>query len=247
MGCKGSRVQISASRPTSSPCKSSVCVLSPFWRESFLFPLGGQRRELVRRTRVALRVYRIGISALGNLSCEALSRGDAEKGDSLLKLCLSPRARRFHSIHSNCHSGVLMSKLNTEGTGMWCPSCKTIRRCRAGKPKTRGESSHQQLYRGDYPDVCFFRRARVCLSCGHRWHTTEVSESVLDELAQLRNSIALVQQLVLSSVENANAAAESLGKAKTSLALINLLNPRRDAEESHQPSHGQLAGAAPNA
>jgi hypothetical protein len=76
----------------------------------------------------------------------------------------------------------------------------------------------------DDPDVQYFRRARVCLNCGHQWLTAEVPETLLEELARLRDS---------DSVDDANALEESLGKVKKWLSYMKLLARRRDPAESH--------------
>jgi hypothetical protein len=73
-------------------------------------------------------------------------------------------------------------------THMWCPICEEIRCTRVD---TRDSYDQQRrCSSATHPDLNWFRRERICLSCKNEFSTAEVDEAQLLEL--LRRDAVLV-------------------------------------------------------
>lgn len=75
------------------------------------------------------------------------------------------------------------------GTKIYCPSCESVKICRAISPTELGESSGQRYYLPSHDDLRWFRRGRECQTCFHLFLTAELEEEFIDELAKLRKLV----------------------------------------------------------
>ena len=76
------------------------------------------------------------------------------------------------------------------GTKLFCPSCRDFAVCKALSPTALGEPKAQRWYRTDQQDIYWFRRARQCLTCTKIFLTAEIHEALLEELIELRETLA---------------------------------------------------------
>ena len=86
------------------------------------------------------------------------------------------------------------------GTKIYCPRCKSFAVCRAISPTNIGKPKAQRWYRTDYQDIAWFRRGRVCLSCGHKFLSAEVDEAFIEELVELRERLAEKQKAIVRTI-----------------------------------------------
>ena len=119
------------------------------------------------------------------------------------------------------------------GTQMWCPQCEEIHTCKAipaakvtDDPKDYGQRWHYPKHQ----DVQFFQRGRVCLSCGHRFVTSECDRQFLSELIELRNALADVRSNAESYISESRGASESLRNLHNSLLVLKALRLYRDGK-----------------
>ena len=81
---------------------------------------------------------------------------------------------------------------------MWCQQCQSIKPCKKVEPsslnpKYKDGCSGQHWHMAGHKDIQFFRRGRVCQSCGSVEITAETPEIWLHELVRLRNGKALLE------------------------------------------------------
>lgn len=118
------------------------------------------------------------------------------------------------------------------GTNMWCPVCKEITVCAAIPLIYLGEERQQRLHRSKHPDLNWFRRARECQDCGHRFLTSEAREDFLDELCELRNALAAIKANAESYLAESDKASESLKKLSESLGVLRALKIYKEEKSS---------------
>jgi len=108
---------------------------------------------------------------------------------------------------------------------MWCPRCAAVTACKAVEPKEVKTwlKSGRRWYKTEHEDVHWFRRGRVCLRCGNGFVTSEVNETFIDELTELRDSLAAIKRDTESYIERSQAAAESLTSLNDSLEKLRAL------------------------
>jgi len=111
-------------------------------------------------------------------------------------------------------------KVEKGGTDKWCPHCGNITVCRAENPSTHGKPSGQRWFRRGHEDIAWFRRGLTCTACGNRWLTAELPETYLDELVELRNSMAQLKKLAASFVADSTAASKSLKQLEAALSSL---------------------------
>lgn len=71
---------------------------------------------------------------------------------------------------------------------VFCPKCSAFRPSASLRMSSR--LSSRQLTFDDAADISWYRRTRRCTSCGQEFKTAESSESLLDELHELRCKVA---------------------------------------------------------
>lgn len=86
------------------------------------------------------------------------------------------------------------------GTRIYCPNCKKIRVCKAVSPTILGESKGRRWHKAKHQDISWFRRCRLCQFCKKLFLTAEVTESLLEELATLREKLAKRNRKVIDSI-----------------------------------------------
>lgn len=106
---------------------------------------------------------------------------------------------------------------------MWCPRCKSVKVCAAISTTALGKSAGQRWYRQDNPDLNWFRRGRECKTCGHQFLTAEAREAFLDELCELRESLADIKKNAEEYMKGSKKAAASLKKLGKSLGVLRAL------------------------
>ncbi len=117
-------------------------------------------------------------------------------------------------------------KIEKGGTDMWCPGCKKIATCKAiPAPQVTDDTGDydQRWYKSDHPDVHRFQRGRKCLSCDHEFVTGEADLGFLDELVELRDSLAEIKQNAQEYVRESKEASKSLAKLSRSLNILRSL------------------------
>lgn len=90
------------------------------------------------------------------------------------------------------------------GTKIYCPRCKSFAVCKAISPTSFGQPKAQRWHRTDYPDLSWFRRGRLCLSCGQKFLSVEVDEAFIVELVELRERLAEKQKSIVRKLKNRN-------------------------------------------
>jgi hypothetical protein len=86
------------------------------------------------------------------------------------------------------------------GTNVFCPQCKAIRICavvplyQLKKPKARN------WQRQGHHDIHWFRRARRCSACGHRFLSAELNEKFVEELVRGRELLARKNRRVVKTI-----------------------------------------------
>ena len=106
---------------------------------------------------------------------------------------------------------------------LWCPHCEEIHPCYSVNPSEVGESGGRRFYREDADDVNFFRRFRMCTSCDQYFETSEVEARFLDELVQLRESLADIKANAAAYEHDAEKASQTLRNLSKSLAVMKAL------------------------
>ena len=86
------------------------------------------------------------------------------------------------------------------GTRIYCPGCKSFSVCKAVSPTNIGKPKARRWQRRDYQDIAWFRRARVCLHCGHKFLSAEVDEVFIEELVELRRRVAEKQKAAIGRI-----------------------------------------------
>ena len=112
------------------------------------------------------------------------------------------------------------------GTDMYCPKCKEITTCKAipGADVTQDASDYnQRKFFTKHSDIQFFQRGRVCLSCGFKFKSGEISMNFLEELVELRVALADIKRNAEIYTKQSAAAAESLSKLSGALDVLRAL------------------------
>ncbi len=109
---------------------------------------------------------------------------------------------------------------------MWCPQCECARKCKyiAAAKVTDNPKDYSRLwYFTSHQDVQFLQRGRMCLSCGHRFLTTECDKQFLRELIELRNALSDIKANAESYMSESERASESLRELHKSLSVLKAL------------------------
>lgn len=109
------------------------------------------------------------------------------------------------------------------GTRMYCPECQDETICKAIDPSRIAYESGQRWYRIDYSDLNWFRRGRHCLECGYEFLTAELDENFLNELVELRDSLADIKMNAESYIIESAGAAKSLERLSKSIEVLRAL------------------------
>ena len=112
------------------------------------------------------------------------------------------------------------------GTGMFCPSCKQVTTCKAvpAAQVTYNASDYvQRQYYTEHSDIHWFQRGRECLSCDHKFVTGEVDIEFLEELVELRDSLANIKANAEAYVKESSNATKSLSRLSESLSVLRAL------------------------
>ncbi len=118
---------------------------------------------------------------------------------------------------------------------MWCPKCAQITVCSAVDPASLGNPSGQRWQRSDHADIQWFRRGRVCLTCGYEFLTAEANEQFLSELVELRDALRLIKVNAEAYVAESTAAAQALDRLTESLSVLRALKMYQQAPETLPP------------
>lgn len=95
------------------------------------------------------------------------------------------------------------------GMKLYCPNCKMIRTCTAVNPTVLGHDRGQHWSSSEYPDIHWFRRARIC-DCGYDFLTAEIDENFIDELVELRKSVERMRSIAAQCLDQAEGVLTSL-------------------------------------
>ena len=76
------------------------------------------------------------------------------------------------------------------GLSIFCPTCQTFSVCAAISPHMLGLSKARRWKNINHSDIQWFRRARECRVCKHRFTTAEINEELLNEIVELRERLA---------------------------------------------------------
>jgi ribosomal protein L7/L12 len=106
---------------------------------------------------------------------------------------------------------------------MWCPHCREITVCAAVDPASFGNPSGQRWQRTDHTDIQWFRRGRVCQTCGHGFLTAEANEQFIGELVELRDALREIKANAEAYVAESSAAAGALSRLTASLNVLRAL------------------------
>ena len=109
------------------------------------------------------------------------------------------------------------------GTQKHCPKCDKIRVCKAVNPSELGKKSNQRWYKTKHTDINWFRRGLVCQTCAHSWLSAEIPESLLTELAELRDALTEIKSNAETYMAESEKASASLGKLNDSLSVLQAL------------------------
>src|SRR5438876_152545 len=125
-----------------------------------------------------------------------------------------------------------MSEEDQGGTQIYCPTCETITECKALHPSeeyyfgdiifrshnfmtqwTRpdigavaDDESGRRFHFRDSPDIHWFRRGRLCLTCNNPFYTAEVDEFCLSKLAELLYAIRNIETITAANEKDLAAA-----------------------------------------
>jgi len=117
-------------------------------------------------------------------------------------------------------------RVSKGGTDVWCPECREFTTCKAvSAAEVTGNSDDrgQRKYFTNHPDIAFFQRGRVCLSCDHEFVTTEVEIEFLEELMKLRQALGDIKKNAELYSAQSTSAAKSLGALSKSLSVLRTL------------------------
>jgi hypothetical protein len=117
------------------------------------------------------------------------------------------------------------------GTQMYCPKCETITTCRAVPlSEIPGYKSGQRWYKTEHPDINWFRRRRMCLTCNNLFVTSEVNEKFINELVELRSALSEIKEHSENYIEESLKASKTLEKISTSLSVLKALKIYKNAK-----------------
>lgn len=114
------------------------------------------------------------------------------------------------------------------GTKMHCPSCKKITVCAAIPLTQMGHEHGQRWYRTDHEDINWFRRGRMCSKCFSKFVTSEIDESFITELVELRDALSNIKQHAEKYCKEAEQAAVTLKELSESLDVLKALKIYED-------------------
>ena len=120
-------------------------------------------------------------------------------------------------------------RVSQGGTQIWCPKCGKVTVCAAVNPSQLGEESGQRWYRTSHVDVNWFRRGRICQVCNHSFLTAELDEEFVDELVELRDSLASIRASAETYIGQSQAAALTLQKLSSSIEVLRALNAYKES------------------
>lgn len=108
---------------------------------------------------------------------------------------------------------------------MWCSNCKAVTPCKAVEPKEVkiNLKSGRRWYKIEHEDVHWFRRGRICLQCNYGFVTSEVNETFINELTELRDSLGAIKKDTENYIECAQSASDSLKSLNESLEKLRVL------------------------
>ncbi len=105
---------------------------------------------------------------------------------------------------------------------MWCPTCRQVTVCKGISPSFIGESG-RRWHRTDHNDINWFRRGRECQTCLTAFVTAEIDEQFIDELVELRDSLAELKKNAEAYTKESRAASASLEKLTNALSVLRAL------------------------
>ncbi|NOT55315.1 MAG: hypothetical protein HOP18_11970 [Deltaproteobacteria bacterium] len=116
-------------------------------------------------------------------------------------------------------------KTETGGTLMWCPTCKAVTSCKSVYVRHVNQyvATARRLYRTNHDDVQFYRRGRKCQTCGHGFMTAETREDFIDELVELRDTLAAIKHDTEQYIADSEKTSKSLGSLNESLGKLRAL------------------------
>lgn len=116
-------------------------------------------------------------------------------------------------------------KTETGGTLMWCSSCKEVTSCKSVYVRHINENiqTARRLYQSDHDDIQFYRRGRKCLTCGNGFLTAEAREDFLNELVELRDTLAAIKHDTERYIADSTRTAHSLNSLNESLGKLRAL------------------------
>jgi len=108
---------------------------------------------------------------------------------------------------------------------MWCPSCKKVTSCKSVYVRQIKENiqTARRLYQKDHDDVQFYRRGRRCQNCDHGFLTAETREDFIDELVELRDTLAAIKNNIEQYITDSAKTTDSLNDLNVSLGKLRAL------------------------
>ena len=131
-----------------------------------------------------------------------------------------------------------------DGTEMYCSACESLTICKAISPKEADPNlaSGRRYYMPEHEDVQWFRRGRICKTCGNKFVSGEIRESFIDELIELREALGEIKQNAEQYVLESESAAQSLQRLSDSLAVLRALK----VYQAQSPLDAALAAIKPS-
>ena len=116
-------------------------------------------------------------------------------------------------------------KTENGGTLMWCPTCKKVTSCKSVYVRNIKQNlqTARRLYQLNHEDVHFYRRGRRCLTCGNGFLTAETREDFIDELVELRDTLATIKRDTERYITDSQKTTNSLNNLNKSLGKLRAL------------------------
>ena len=115
--------------------------------------------------------------------------------------------------------------MTRSATVVWCPKCEAFQPCKSRNlnewPSILAygdihEEDGRHLCNTKHEDICWSRRLRLCEECGQGFLTGELHEDLIDELAEIRDSL----EKVIAAVDGYKAIQQEARKALSKLTRI---------------------------
>jgi transcriptional regulator NrdR family protein len=108
-------------------------------------------------------------------------------------------------------------------TQLWCPKCQSIQPCRVADSRTTRDytgETERRFYKTEQPDINWYRRVRICDSCGDFFTTAEIEEEFLTELVRLRRNVSELRGKIETHKIAAATATQALDELTSAIGAL---------------------------